>query len=102
MASGHNGRLVADANYFFAGPVDEAIQVSITPDAQGHLTVHEKDGTLRNLYENGAEQAKTVGTEIDIDAKYRAQNVAVPPIRKMNDKLRNEIEADAGATLKSV
>jgi pectate lyase len=102
MASGHDGRLVADANYFFADLVDEAIQVSITPKSEGHLTVHEKDDTLRNVYENGATEARTVGDVIDINADYRAQKVAVPPVKKMDDKLRSEIEADAGAILKSV
>jgi pectate lyase len=102
MVSGHNGRFVADANYFLAGPLDEAIQVSATPDVEGHLTVHEKDDTLRNVYENGATKAKTVGTEIDINADYRARKVAVPPVMKMDEKRRNEIEAEAGATLKSV
>ncbi len=101
MASGHNGRLVADANYFLAGPVKEAIQVSITPRSEGHLTVHQEDDTLRNFYE-GAEKAKTVGTEIDINAEYRAQNVAVPPVKKMDKDLRREIESEAGATLESV
>ena len=102
MVSGHNGRLVADANYFLAGPLDEAIQVSTTKEAPGNLTVHEKDDTLQNVYKNGATKAKTKGEEIDINAAYRAQKVAIPTVAKMDEKLRAAIEAEAGATLKIV
>jgi hypothetical protein len=63
--------------------------------------VHQDDDTLRNVYKD-AKEAKTVGTEIDINADYRAQNVAVPPVKKMDTELRREIESEAGATLENI
>jgi pectate lyase len=96
MSSGHLGRLVAEANYFLAGPVKEAFEVSVTKDMEGALTVHEDDDRLRNVYVNGAKKGKQTGKPIDIDAAYRAQRVTVPVVTKMDDALRDQIQASAG------
>jgi pectate lyase len=96
MSSGHDGRIVAEANYFFAGPLKEAFEVSVTKGMKGFLTVHEDDDRLKNVYKNGAIAGKQVGDVIDIDAAYRDRNIAVPAVTKMDDNLRKSIEDGAG------
>jgi len=61
----------------------------------GALTVHENDPILKNVYDNGAIKAKSIGDPIDINGAYRQIDVGVPVVAKM-DALRSSIEKSAG------
>jgi len=92
MDAGNRGFLIAEANYFYAGPLAEAISVG-TDDAPGNLTVHQDDAVLKNVYENGATIAQPSRKQIDINAIYTEMTLTVPVVVAMDDALKAEIEA---------
>lgn len=96
MESGHEGRLVAQANYFIAGPVRETISVSDTPGIPGYLTIDDTDATLKNLYNDKAVKTPQTGPPILITKAYTGLHLTPPTVTPMTVPRSQEIIADAG------
>jgi hypothetical protein len=98
MEAGNFGTLVAQANYFRAGPLPQAITVA-GGGQPGNLTVNETDPVLRNVYVDGAIPATSSGTQIDINAEYTNMGLKPPKVDAMTDTHRLAVTLGAGAQL---
>jgi len=100
MESGNDGILVAQANYFQANVLKEAIEVA-GGRQPARLTVPATGTSAANVYRGGADTAVSVGSAISLDNKYRKVlgRTATPPVPgTMDDTLRDAIIAAAGPT----
>jgi pectate lyase len=99
MSAGHFGILAAEANYFLAGALKEAIEITNKAGEEPRLLVGA--GNLINVYANGAIQAENFGTPpIDILQAYQTAlgpQAAIPRRDPMSEDLRKAIEKEAGA-----
>jgi pectate lyase len=99
MIAGHFGILVSEANYFFAGALKEAIEITKKKGEEPRLLVGA--GNLVNVYANGAIPATNFGDPpIDVLQAYQAAlgpQAAIPPRDPMTDDLRKAIEKEAGS-----
>lgn len=91
MDSGNGGRLVAEANWFQAGGLKEAIHV----DGSG-ATLTVGAAPLQNIYRNGAVPAVAVGAEIPTAELYAGAGVAPPTPKAMTTGVKDTIIAGAG------
>lgn len=100
MEAGNFGLLVAEANYFSASVVTEAIAVA-RGDQPGRLTVPAATSATANVYTPTTTVAVSAGDPIDIDKKYRkalGSSAVIPAPSPMTDALRAEVETAAGPT----
>jgi pectate lyase len=99
MQSGHDGRLVAEANYFKAGPMTETINVSTKAGLLGQLTIDDDDrpgNTVKNIYKAGAVATPQTTAHPDIAQAYADVNLTAPPVQAMTQALRGQIKDTAG------
>ncbi len=98
MEAGNSGLLVAEANYFSADVVKEAIAIA-RGDQPARLTVPPRTSPIVNVYENDATEAVSAGNPIDIGKKYvkaLGTGALIPLVVAMTPELRMQIEQQAG------
>jgi len=100
MESGHDGLLVAQANFFRAGNLKPTIGIA-TYDRKlkkngGQLIIDDGDATLKNKYANEALATAPTGSPFSITRAYETFGITPPTVVPMDPTLRARIEAAAG------
>jgi pectate lyase len=94
MISGNYGLLVAEANYFKAGLMRQAITVA-EGKQPGRLTVPKKGDRLENVYVN-ADEAESVRKAISVAKAYKDLKLTQPSVEPIDAARAQQLKKDSG------